>query len=75
MTLDAYLKAQRGRHADLARVLKVSPGALSDIRKGRARPSLELAARIEAATCGVVTMQELAKAAIRDAAADAGGAP
>ena len=63
MTLDAYLSAERGRHARLSRELGISPGALSDIRSGRTRPSLDLAARIEAATGGAVTMQDLAQVA------------
>jgi transcriptional regulator with XRE-family HTH domain len=57
--LELYLSRERGRASALARAAGVSKGGLSSIKSGKARPSPDLAKRIETATGGEVTAASL----------------
>lgn len=53
--LSQHLNDAGMKRAELARTLGVSRGYVTELCNGTKRPSLKLAARIEAATGGVVT--------------------
>lgn len=53
--LRAYLKARKrggATQAEIAEQFNISPGHLSDLKKGKARPSLDLAMRLSE-ECGI----------------------
>lgn len=55
MDLQTYFRRQgRGSMTELADALKTSKGYLHEIAKGKRRPSVEMARRIETATQGKV---------------------
>lgn len=51
--------ALRIKQVDLAALLSITPIHLNAVLRGRARPSSQLALRIEKATGGAVTVMEL----------------
>ena len=60
MTLLEYFKDEpRGAKAEMAEYLKITPTWLALLMRGEKRASPALANRIEKATCGLVTRQEL----------------
>jgi DNA-binding transcriptional regulator YdaS (Cro superfamily) len=61
MTLEEYIKMHKrvGYNAILARELGLHPVHLCAIKKGRRRPSVDLAFKIERHTNGDVTLREL----------------
>lgn len=59
MTLADYIAASRGTASDLARKLGVSPSTVSRWAHGKMAPPLAMAARIERATDGAVTVRDL----------------
>lgn len=60
MTLDEYLRTHSVTASTLADRIGKSSASLTRIRKGQQALSLELAARIVAATGGKVTLEDLA---------------
>lgn len=60
MTLDEYLKAHSITASTLAERIGKSSASVTRIRQGKQSLSLELAARIVAATGGKVTLEDLA---------------
>ena len=60
MQLSEYLSARGLKPADMARLLNVENSTVTRILRRERRPSLDLAARIEAVTNGEVTCRELA---------------
>jgi DNA-binding transcriptional regulator YdaS (Cro superfamily) len=61
MTLRDYLHVNRMKTTHMARQLGISNNYMQMIKSERARPSLELASRIEILTGGQVTVNELRK--------------
>jgi transcriptional regulator with XRE-family HTH domain len=55
-TLHAYLKSRGIQGKQFAKDIGITPIYLSKLRRGHARPSLDLAARIETATGGHVRL-------------------
>jgi len=60
MTLTEYFQDEpRGAKAEMAEYLKITPTWLALLMRGEKRASPALATRIEKATCGLVTREEL----------------
>lgn len=60
MTLTEYFETEpRGAKAEMAEYLKITPTWLALLMRGHKRASPALAARIEKATGGLVTREEL----------------
>jgi DNA-binding transcriptional regulator YdaS (Cro superfamily) len=60
MTLDEYFKTDvRGAKAEMAEYLKVTPTWISLLIQGKRKPSPYLAVKIEKATSGLVSKEEL----------------
>lgn len=64
MTLAEYLRASRGAASKLARDLDVSHTTVARWASGKMEPSLAMCARIEAATNGKVTVQDMVAQAV-----------
>lgn len=60
MTLDAFLAKKTMTAAALAETVGVSAASITRIRRGDQNISLDLARRIEVATAGMVTLNDLA---------------
>lgn len=60
MTLDEYLRDHPVTAVAFAERIGKSPASVTRIRKGEQRLSLDLAAKIVAATGGKVTLEDLA---------------
>lgn len=61
--LDTYMAAHKLNDSDFASLIERDRSLVNKLRSGRAKPSLELAARIEAATAGAVPMSSWVGAA------------
>jgi transcriptional regulator with XRE-family HTH domain len=59
MDLREYLESRRLTQAEFARMVRITPVTLSYYLFGRRKPLLEIAMRIEKATNGKVTMQDM----------------
>lgn len=60
--LDAWMRENRWRNADLARELGIGDAHMGKIRGGTVRPSLPVAVAIEAFTKGAVTPADIERA-------------
>ena len=67
--LDTYMAERSIKDADFAALIERDRSLVQKLRSGRARPSLDLAARIEAVTQGAVPMSAWVQPAFESAAA------
>ncbi len=63
MTLDGFIKAEKLRDQDVADAIGVSRSFVTNLRSGRRKPSITVAAKIETWTKGVVSAASFARAA------------
>jgi transcriptional regulator with XRE-family HTH domain len=60
--LDAYLTARSVSNRDFSQRLGVSEASISRLRRGKQKPSLDVALKIERETAGAVTPTDLVEA-------------